>query len=203
MHYQREVHGHRMEALVDQTFGQIERRQPLGETFIAEQRFVHARSTMRVGCVKHVLEAAQNVIRIENRILGDLLQTVGAVAQDISQGAGEHAHLTMERSHTAEAVQALAEMLLGESICVLFLDEMYHPVRCPRRVRERRKWRKRFGKDHWSAARTAATVWGREGLVQVDMHRIDPEVAGPHPTDDRIEVRPVAIDEAARFVDRI
>ncbi len=36
-----------------------------------------------------------------------------------------------------------------------------------------------------------------EGLVQVDMHAVDAEVAGPDPADDRVEIRAVGIDEAA------
>ena len=39
--------------------------------------------------------------------------------------------------------------------------------------------------------------------MQVDVHRIDPEVARADLADDRVEVRPVAIDEPARGVDRV
>ena len=37
--------------------------------------------------VEHVLEAAQHVIGVEHRILGDLPQAVGAVAHHVGQSA--------------------------------------------------------------------------------------------------------------------
>ena len=34
--------------------------------------------------------------------------------------------------------------------------------------------------------------------MQIDVHRINAEIAGPHPADNRVEVRAVAINESAR-----
>ena len=42
----------------------------------------------------------------------------------------------------------------------------------------------------------------REGLVQVDVHRVDAEVARPDPADDGVEIGAVAIDQPARLVHR-
>ncbi len=39
--------------------------------------------------------------------------------------------------------------------------------------------------------------------MQVDVHRVDAEVARAHPPDDRVEVGPVAIDEGPGGVDRV
>jgi len=39
--------------------------------------------------------------------------------------------------------------------------------------------------------------------VQVDVHRIDAQVAGPHAADDRVEVGAVTVNESARGVDRV
>ncbi len=39
--------------------------------------------------------------------------------------------------------------------------------------------------------------------MQVDVHRIDAKITRAHLADDRVEVRPVAIDEATRRVDRV
>ena len=37
----------------------------------------------------------------------------------------------------------------------------------------------------------------REGLVKVDVHGIDPQIAGPDPADDGIKVGAVAVKEGA------
>ncbi len=42
-----------------------------------------------------------------------------------------------------------------------------------------------------------------ERLVQIDMHRIDAKVAGAHPADNRVEIRPVAVNITARRVHRV
>ena len=39
--------------------------------------------------------------------------------------------------------------------------------------------------------------------MQIDVHRVDAEVARPDATDDRVEIGPVAIDEPAGGVDRV
>ena len=67
---------------------------------------------------------------------------------------------------------------------------------------KRRERGQRLGEDHRPGARAAAAMRGREGLVEVDVHRVDAEVAGPDPADDGVEIGAVAIDQAARLVDR-
>ena len=44
---------------------------------------------------------------------------------------------------------------------------------------------------------------GRKCLVQVDVHRIDAQITRPHPPDDGVEIRTIAIDIAACGMDRI
>ncbi len=48
--------------------------------------------------------------------------------------------------------------------------------------------------------RTAAAMGRREGLVQVDVHGVDAEVARPHPADDGVEIGAVAVEVGARLV---
>ena len=88
VHHQREIHGHRVEALVDQRLGEIDRGEALGETLVAEHRLVHARPALRERRVEHVLEAAQDVVGVEHRVLGDLAQAIGAVAEDVGRARG-------------------------------------------------------------------------------------------------------------------
>ena len=131
---EREVHRHRVEALVDQRLGEIERGDALGEAFVREQRLVHARTGGAERRVEHVLEAAQHVVGVEHRIARDLPQAVGAVAEDIGQRAGEHAHLAVERGHAPEAVRRGVD-------AVLFLDQLEAALglRDERQRRERRQ----------------------------------------------------------------
>src|SRR3546814_8346264 len=61
----------------------------------------------------------------------------------------------------------------------------------------------RSRQHHRPRSRPAAAMRGREGLVQDDVHRIDAQVAGTHTPDDRVEICAVAIDIAARGVNRV
>src|SRR3546814_15288070 len=80
---------------------------------MAEQRFGHAVAGGTEGRVEHIVEAAQQIIGVAHRILGYLLQPVGAVAEHISERAGEHAHLTVESGHASEGLRViLARTLL-------------------------------------------------------------------------------------------
>ncbi len=69
--------------------------------------------------------------------------------------------------------------------------------------RQRREGREGGGEDDRTGARTAAAVRRREGLVQIDVHGVDAEVAGAHLADDGVEVRAVGIEERAGLVDRV
>jgi hypothetical protein len=75
-----------------------------------------------------------------------------------------------------------------------------------RRLRDeghRRVRRQRIGEDGRAGTRPAAAMRRREGLVQVDVHRIDAEITRAHPADDGVEVRAVAIEIAAGLVDQV
>ena len=57
--------------------------------------------------------------------------------------------------------------------------------------------RERLRQHHRPGARPAAAVRRREGLVQVDVHGVDAEVARPHLADDGVEVGAVAVEIGA------
>src|SRR5690606_38505333 len=65
------------------------------------------------------------------------------------------------------------------------------------------KRRQRFGKNHRPGARSAPTMRGGEGLVQVDVHGINAEVTRPRLADDCVEVGTVAVEECTRLMHRI
>ena len=106
-----------MEALVDQRLGEIDRAHPAFETAVREDRLVHARAALGERSVEHVLEAAEDVIGVEHGILGDLLQPIGTVAEDIGERAGEHARLPMKGDHPPKGIGMLLDR-------ILLLDEM-------------------------------------------------------------------------------
>ena len=192
-----------MIAFVDHGLGQVERGETFCKALIAEQRLVHARAAWSERRIEHIVQAAQDVIGVEHGIFGNLLQPVRPVAEDIGERPREHAHLAMERGHSAEVLQRPAEMFLGELFRVLFLDQVDDAVLGPRRVGQRSERSECFGKDHRARARAAAAMRRGKGLVQIDMHRIHAEIAGADLADDGVEVRPIAIDETARRMDRV
>jgi hypothetical protein len=53
-----------------------------------------------------------------------------------------------------------------------------------------------------AAARTATAMRRREGLVQVQVQRIDAEFGRPYPADNRVEIGSVAIEESPGGVHR-
>ena len=72
-----------------------------------------------------------------------------------------------------------------------------HPIRVGERVRHRHERGECGGQRHRSGTRPTAAVRGGEGLVQVDVHGVDAEIAGPHLADDGIEVGAVGVEERA------
>ena len=66
-----------------------------------------------------------------------------------------------------------------------------------------REGRERFRQHHRTGTGTAAAVGGREGLVEVDVHGVDAEIARAHDAHDGVEVGAVAVEECACIVNRL
>ena len=86
------------------------------------------------------------------------------MAQHIGQRASIHAHLTVESHHAAKRLAIAIHFML---------NQIQGAVCACNDIRHRRKWGQGVGQDCWARARTPATMWGGEGLVQIDMHGID------------------------------
>ncbi len=67
----------------------------------------------------------------------------------------------------------------------------------------RREGRQRFGQHHRARTRTTAAMRGGEGLVQVDVHGVDAEIARPHDAHDGVEVGAIAVEVGAGLVHRL
>src|SRR5690349_14860903 len=63
--------------------------------------------------------------------------------------------------------------------------------------RERRIRRQGFRQDHRARSRASTAMGRRESFVEIDVHRVDPEVARADLANDCVEVGSVAIDERA------
>ena len=53
---------------------------------------------------------------------------------------------------------------------------------------------------HRTGARTAAAVRRREGLVQIEVHHVDAEIAGPRDADQRVHIGAVHVEHGALVV---
>ncbi len=192
MYNQREVHGHRVVALIDQCLGDIQRLDPVRGERIREQRLVHAIALERRR--HHMLQLGRDVVCVQHGVLGNLFQAVRAMAEDIGQRPHEHAHLAMEGHHAAKALARIAVHVLNQpEHAVLVLHHEGHG--CIRR--------QRFGQNRRARAGPATAMRRGKCLVQVDVHRINAQVARPHAAHDGVEVRPVAIEIAARRMDQV
>ena len=63
--------------------------------------------------------------------------------------------------------------------------------------RDREERDERLGHADGTGARPSPAVRGRERLVGVDVHDVEPHVARPAAAEDRVQVRAVVVDEAA------
>ena len=189
MDNQGEIHGHRMIPLVDHRLGEIEGGYPrILQEAIVEQGFMHA------GPLEsrrhHIRKPGLDVIGREHGIGRRLRQAIGTMAVHIGQRPDIHAHLAVEGGQPAETG---ARRRFRQFEAALGLD---HPG-------QGREGRQRRRKHHRTRPRPAAAMGRGESLVQVDVHGIDTEIARPHPPDDGVEIRPVAIEVTADTMNRV
>src|SRR5512146_3242223 len=98
------------------------------------------------------------------------------MAHQEGERAHEHSHLAVKRLDPAERIRRGAFLALDEIERAVALDQ-------PRQRREAREaWRQR---DR-PAAGPAAAMRRREGLVEIEMHAVDAEIARPHAAEQRV-----------------
>ncbi len=135
-----------------------------------------------------ILQPRLQVVGVQHRVARDLGEAVGPMALHIGQRPHEHAHLAVEG---AEPPKGLGRLARG-----LFLQPPAPGA--AHEARQGREGRQRLGKHHRPRARPAAAMGRGEGLVQIDVHGVDAELARPHPPDDGVEIGPVAVEERPR-----
>src|SRR3546814_14531874 len=92
---------------------------------------------------------SSDLVGVEYGILGDLLEPVGTVAEDIGQRAGEHAHLPVEGGHAAEGLRMILAraFLLDQAETVLLLGHERQWREGRQRFRQHRSEERRVGKE--------------------------------------------------------
>ena len=180
--------------MVEQPLGHVGRSQAERALHrrAGEHELVHAQPVVGGGQVLAglLLEPRHQVVRVQHRGLGGLLQAVGAEREDVGVGAHEDAVVALEAAQPADRLRAVEVQVeqRARAVVALAADDL--------RARQERldavRHRDRPG------ARPAAAVRLREGLVQVVVHDVEAHVARPRAAHDGVEVRPVVVERRAR-----
>ncbi len=147
---------------------------------VGEDALVHAGAVK--GQVEEVLEALFDVVGVEHRQLAGLLQE-GPHAEDIAVCPDQDAEVAVEGMHLADALGVV--FIPGVGLAALDY---------PRYGQEGAQG---FGDTHGPGPRPAAPVGGGEGLVQVEVQHVHPDIAHIDDAHDGVHVGPVAVDQAA------
>ena len=174
-----------MEPVVHQPLGHVERRDPVLalQAPAREHELVHAEPVERklVG----VLEAREQVVGVEDGHLGHLLER-RAERADVRVRADEDAERPAEPAHLADRPRPF--VVEPEDIAVAHDG------------RHRQERLEALADSDRPATRAPTAVRLRERLVQVEVHDVEAEVAGPGDAADRVQVRAVVVHQRAGLV---
>ena len=177
-----------MDAAVDQALGDVHRADP--ERFlllVREHAFVQGR--LRERQVIQIVEAELDVVRVEYGQFTGALQ-IRAKGFHIGPRAQHHAELPPEGMHTADGLPARVDGIVHPSELAVGFDQ----------TGAGQEGHERLAHTDRAGAGAAAAVRGGERLVQVHVHNVDPDAAHVGIAHDCIQVRAVAVDEAAAGV---
>ena len=157
-------------------------RTPLRLPVVAEDHFVHGRRVVRQIVVR--LQRLADVVRVQHRV-------------DAWRCAGRRRRAPGCTPARAPARRSCRRTPApGRSIAAgCSRTSSFLPERLQARRRQERLEHLLHG--HRTRARTAAAVRRGEGLVQVQVHHVDAEIAGPRDADQRVHVGAVHVDQRA------
>ena len=112
---------------------------------------------------------------------------------DVGVGAHHHAEMAKEGFHPTDGFGRLQPTKQGRHIFIAFLDDRYDRARQEIHQVARHAHRPRAG--------TTAAVRGGEGLVQVEVHDINAQIAGASNAQQRVHIGAVAINQPTGFMD--
>ena len=183
---QREVDRRSVEALVQQAFGKVHRRDAffLFEPGRRSHELVHAAVALRHG--QEVLDAAQQVVGVQHRVLRNGFQPIGAVGADVAVRADQDADVAEEAADAADRFRTLGVQTVTLAV---ERDDGRRQV-IPQLVGDADRARPGSA----SAMRTGKC------LVRIEMHHVGAEIAGTRDAQDGVHVGAVQIDQPAAAV---
>src|SRR3954452_1134067 len=195
---QREVDRRRVEAVVEQALGEIERLEPevLLHRRAGEHELVHADAVVGGGEVLGhalLLEPREQVVGVQHRGLRRLLEAVAAERQDVGVAAHEDAVVALEAAQAADRLRPVVVEVEARAVAVAVLS--------PDDLRAHQVGLDAVGDRDRAGAGTAAAVGLREGLVQVVVDDVEAHVARARTPHDGVEVRAVVVERGAHLVD--
>ena len=176
-----------MESLLEQPLGDIERPHPvLGlERPGRQHHLVHARSVE--GDVVGAVQPPADPVGVQHGHLGDALQAVAPVDQDVGQRTGQHQRVAVPGVHPPDRPGRV-----GPAV---------HRVVESHRTRAGEERHQTLGHRHRAGPRPSPTVRGGERLVQVHVHDVEAHVARPDDAQDGVEVGAVVVEQPPDAVD--
>ncbi len=183
-HDQREVDGGSVHPEIHQALGEVGRVQSgLLERRTIQHELVHVRTVVLAG--QCMTDFGVQVVGVQHRRASDFRHAFGAHGQDV--GVGPHHH------------QEVAERAMdrpdggGGLFLRVHVAALFHP------------WRRQEGREmaldaHGTTAGTTSAVRRGEGLVQIEVHHIETEIARPRDAHQGVEVRAVHVHLRARRV---
>ena len=179
-----------MKSVIDQPLGDVERVHPVGLLpFVIEDNLVH-----RLALIGHLVVVSQmvrNIVGIEDGRLGRFPESFRPESDNVAQSSNQDREVSVEGADAADRVRA-----------IIIQPKTRRPV-LRRLLDDPREWQKgcelaRHGNR--TRSRSSPPVRGGEGLVEVEVQNVDSHVSGARHSDERVHIRPVHIDQPARFV---
>ena len=185
-HDQREIDRRRMEPVVHEPLRDIESADAVLTLQAARRKheLVHAEPVERK--LVHVPEARQHVVRVQDGGLGHGPEA-RPVRTDERVGAHEHAERPAKPADLADRLGSV----------VVESERIALPDDC----RRGQEGLEDLPHGHRPTTRPAATVWLREGLVEVVVDDVEAHVAGARDAADRVQIRAVVVEERPRVVE--
>ena len=177
-----------MDPAVDQRFGNIQRMDPvLDLSGRGKHTFVHADPV--VFAVIDILQGRHDVICVEDRIFTDADQSFASEREQIGISTEDHAEIAVERG---DVTDRLGAVIFEGAGAVIAADH----------AGDRKKRDQGGGNTDRTRAGAASAMRRGKGFMQVHMHHVEPDVAGADASDDRVEIRAVAIAQASGGMDQ-
>src|SRR5260370_39677055 len=177
--HEREVNGRGIEIPFQETFGHIERLDPVGSQVArAGDELVHARALIRE--VDQAFDAFAQIVGRDHGVHRGLGKPVAAHRDYVGVCADQHAEVSVEAAHSPDRLRPLE----------IELQVPVHSLH-GRRRQERHQVRLH---PHWAGARPAPTMGGGERLVEVHVHALEAHVPGAAYAPERGQLGAVGVE---------